>query len=96
MARGDFVDGLVLTPVNWLTPAERRRLHRDNVASLAERLRDYRPLVIVSVLKAIRPAVEEARAAARLSIPHHTVSFPGMGRQAEFRRDMAGLLDLLP
>src|SRR5215216_3912770 len=79
--RGYFLDDLILTPVNWFTQAERRRLHRANIASLSERLRSYQPLVIVSVLKTIRPAVEQARITAGLDIPHYAVSFPGMGQQ---------------
>ncbi len=94
--RGYFLDDLVLKPVNWLTATERRNLHRENIPLLAERLQVYRPRVIVSVLKAIRHAVEEARGAAGLDVPHHTVSFPGMGRQAKFRREMASLVDSLP
>jgi hypothetical protein len=94
--RGYFLDDLILTPVNWFTQAERRDLHRSNVRSLATRLSAYQPLVIVSVLKAIRTSVEEARTTARLDVPHYTVSFPGMGQQARFRSEMAALLDRLP
>jgi hypothetical protein len=96
MARGYFLDDLVLAPVNSFSRAARRRLHHDNTASLAGRLQAYRPSVVVSVLKAIRPAVEQARVAAGLDVPHYCVSFPGNGKQPEFRREMAALLHELP
>jgi hypothetical protein len=94
--RGYFLDDLVLTPVNWLTNAERRRLHEENIISLAQRIARYRPSMIVSVLKAIEPAVERARLAAAVDVPHRCVSFPGNGRQGHFRAEMAALLHEFP
>ena len=70
---------------------------------MAERLREYRPLAIVSALRMIRSAVEEARVAAGLDVPHYVVPFAGHGLQtvfqremAAFQREMAALLPRLP
>ena len=33
---------------------------------------------------------------AGLMVPHHSISFPGTGRQDDFRREIAAILPYLP
>ena len=57
-------------------------------ASLAERIAEYRPLTIVSLLRSIRKDVEIAAAMAGWSVEHINTPFPGMGWQDKFKDEM--------
>jgi hypothetical protein len=48
---GWYLDDLVLSPVNHLTPSERQTQCKAALKSLAERIADYRPLAIVSLMR---------------------------------------------
>ncbi len=95
-ARGWYLDDLVLTPVNHLHAAERKRRCRDAEQSLAGRIARYQPRAIVSVLLGIKDNVEAAAISAGSSAPRFAVPFPGNGQQARFRREMAPILPRLP
>ncbi len=95
--RGFFLDDLVLSPVNHLTPAQRRQQCEDAIPSLAERLSIYRPLVVVSLMLAIEDMVEAAINQAGLySAAHCSVPFPGTGQQNRFLEKMAAIIPQLP
>jgi hypothetical protein len=54
----------VLTPVNALPKAQRVAKCLAAQASLTERIRDYQPLAIVSIMRSIGDIVSEAAVAA--------------------------------
>lgn len=89
---GYFLDDLVLTPVDTLPIPARRPMYAAAVPLLAQRLSGYQPAAVVSILKRISSHVEEAISVAGLLVPHHSVSFPGTGRQGDFRREIAAIL----
>jgi len=91
-AAGFFLDDLSLEPIDWQTASQRKRAHAANVASLATRLRDYRPQAVVAFLKAIEPSVRDACRQAGLASVPSAVPFPGNGQQANFRRELGALL----
>jgi hypothetical protein len=76
---GWYLDDLVLTPVNHLKPAPRRAAWREARDGLASRIAEYKPLVIVVLLKGIEPIVREAAVAAGSTATIYKVPFPGMG-----------------
>ena len=92
MAAGMYLDDLVLEPVNWLSRSERQAMHTSNVVSMTNRICEYQPLVVIAFMKAIRKPVEEAVTASGCNCPVYTVSFPGNGRQADFRAEIAAIL----
>lgn len=92
MAAGMYLDDLVLEPVNRLPRSEKKAMRTSNVPSLAGRIREYQPLAVIAFMKAIRRPVEDAVAASGCGCAVHTVSFPGNGRQAEFRAEMSAIL----
>jgi putative transcriptional regulator len=96
--RGYFLDDLSLEPINSVTRGKRGRRLTPDVELLAERMSGYQPELVISLLKRIRPYVADAMSKAGLdpNKQHRTVSFPGMGQQANFRREIAELLMLLP
>jgi hypothetical protein len=53
-ALGWFLDDLVLTPVNALPKAQRRAKCLAAQSSLSERIREYQPLAIVSIMRGIK------------------------------------------
>jgi hypothetical protein len=95
-AYGWYLDDLVLTPVNHLSNSQRRTLCHAAQQSLAERIADYQPESIVSLLKSIEPFVRGAAIAAGSNATLYAVPFPGMGQQVKFRDAMTQLVPKLP
>src|SRR5687767_7803611 len=59
-AYGWYLDDLVLIPVNHLTPSQRKAKCLEAQSSLANRIAEYRPLAIVSLLVRIKHIVDAA------------------------------------
>jgi hypothetical protein len=95
-ALGWYLDDLVLTPVNQLRPTERRAACVAARSSLAQRIAEYQPLAIVSLLHSIREDVAAAASTANSAANLYTVPFPGMGQQVRFQTEMKAILPLLP
>jgi DNA-binding transcriptional regulator YiaG len=93
---GYFLDDLVLEPLDKIPIGKRTPIFRRNVPLLAKRIAEYAPAVVVTVLKRIRPYVEDAISKTNPNIKHYCVSFPGNGQQANFRREMAEIVPSLP
>jgi len=95
-AYGWYLDDLVLVPVDRMRPAQRREACLAARSSLADRIAEYRPQAIVTVLLRIKEIVEAAATAAGSDAPRYAVPFPGNGQQARFLREMADILPRLP
>jgi len=93
-ARGWYLDDLVLTPVNKLTKSERKAKCREAQDSLAERIKEYQPLAIVSLLLGIEDIVKAA--ADGSGARFYAVPFPGNGHQRRFHAKMASIIPKLP
>ncbi len=70
---GWYLDDLVLEPVNRMTWSERRAACRSAGASLADRIGEYQPLAIVTVLLRIKDIVDAAAIAAGNDAPRYAV-----------------------
>ncbi len=95
-AYGWYLDDLVLTPVNHLKRARRKKECRDAQSSMAARIKEYQPRAIVSLLLSIRDIVEAAAIDAGSNARLFAVPFAGMGQQLRFLEKMAHILPLLP
>jgi hypothetical protein len=95
-AYGWYLDDLVLTPIDKLSPAERERQCRDARPELAARIAQYKPCAIVSLLYRIRADVEAAAIVAGTTAPRFAVPFPGNRQQTRFQEKMALILPQLP
>ena len=95
-AYGWYLDDLVLTPVNNLQKAERRKQCRDAQNSFAERIVNYRPQAIVPMLFSIKEIVKAAADEAGSNAPIYPVPFAGNGQQRRFFQEMARILPKLP
>lgn len=89
---GFFLDDLVLTPVNHLSPRDRAARNLAAIPSLAARLATYQPQAVVGIAKTISEPLTQAHAQAGLDCPLHVVAFPGTGQQANFRRELTAIL----
>jgi hypothetical protein len=78
----------VLTPVNHLKGLPRKAKWLDAKDSLADRIAEYQPLAIVSLLLGIQGIVDAAAIAAGSNAPRFAVPFPGVGQQMRFRTAM--------
>ncbi|WP_111732462.1 hypothetical protein [Roseovarius amoyensis] len=92
---GFYLDDLVLEPVNWLSRSERQAIHSASIPSLAMRLKDYEAPLVVAFMKGIAAPVKAAIAASGTSCQFEVVSFPGNGRQGEFRSAMTAIMPKL-
>jgi hypothetical protein len=90
---GWYLDDLVLTAVNQLTPRERRAAHLGAAQDLQRRIAEYRPMAIVCLLKSIGPVVRAAASRAGFDGPFFEVPFPGNGQQHRFHLQM---IDIIP
>jgi hypothetical protein len=95
-AYGWYLDDLVLTPVNQLTKSQRKAKCLDAQNSLADRIAEYRPLAIVSLLLSIKNVVDAAAIRAGSNACRFAVPFPGMGQQTRFQTAMASIIPKLP
>jgi hypothetical protein len=90
---GYFLDDLVLEPIQHIP---RTPIYRQNIPLLAQRITQYEPEVIVTLLKRISRHVEDAISLSGLKVHHDWVPFPGSGQQANFRLKMEKVRLLLP
>ena len=93
---GFYLDDLVLEPVNHLDNARRRSLCRESIASLVERLKDYKPQAILILLYSIKPMVLQAMGEAGILFEPFSTPYPGFGNQPRFRKAMAQIIPHLP
>ena len=95
-AYGWYLDDLVLKPVDKLPKSQREALCIGAMKSLADRIVEYSPRAIVSLLVRIGPIVETAAIMAGHAGRRFSVPFPGMGQQARFHGEMQHILPALP
>jgi hypothetical protein len=95
-AYGWYLDDLVLTPVNRLGTSQRKVLCLEAEKDLADRIAEYRPLAIVTLMLGIKSIVYAAAATAGCKADLFAVPFPGMGQQGRFHEAMADILPKLP
>jgi hypothetical protein len=91
-ANGCYLDDLSLVPVNAMGPVARGRALRESIQSLAKRIIEMEPQVVVAVLRKIGPHVRQAVQFAGLPIVFRSLPFPGQGHQKKY---MAGLESIL-
>ncbi|WP_407114130.1 hypothetical protein [Bradyrhizobium sp. LMG 9283] len=95
-AYGWFLDDLVLTPVDKLSPTERKATCLAAMDGLRDRIAAYQPLAIVSMLISIKSIAEAPAKAAGSNAPRYGVPFPGMGQQTRFHNAMLEIVPSLP
>jgi hypothetical protein len=93
---GWYLDDLVLTPINQLTPKERKAKCEAAQAKLALRIAEYRPEAIVCLLSRIDKFVRAAAIASGSDASFYSVPFPGMGHQKRFHAKIKKILPKLP
>jgi hypothetical protein len=92
-----YLDDLVLTPVNALTdPSERKAKCLEAQNGLANRIAEYQPRAIVSLLLSIQKNVGAAADKAGSNAKRFAVPFPGMGHQSRFKAEIARIIPELP
>jgi hypothetical protein len=96
-AFGWYLDDLVLDPVDHLDDRERRAMCVAARCKLAERVAEYQPLMIVSLLRSIREDVEKAAEMAGCAVEPLNAPFPGGGwHETPFRNEMRSRWATLP
>lgn len=93
---GWYLDDLVLTPINHLTPSERKARCRNAQSKLANRIAEYQPEAIVCLLSRIEKFVWAATIASGSTARFYSVPFPGNGHQKRFRAEMKKIIPKLP
>ena len=92
---GFYLDDLVLEPVNQLTPRDRRIACKQSIAPFAKRLKDYKPVAVVILLRSIEGMVAEAMQQAGLRYQPFCTPYPGFGNQRRFHQAMAEIIPQL-
>jgi hypothetical protein len=95
-ARGWYLDDLIQRPLGKMTPRQREDAHWNAADSLRDRIKEYRPLAIVSLLDRIKRVVQCAADKAGSNARVEAVRFPLYGQQPKFQSEMALILANLP
>jgi hypothetical protein len=85
-ANGFYLDDLCQEPINHLSDRDRswiRHLYQEN---LAERLKEYNPLLIISTPKSINDNVDTAMHRAGLRVLHLSLPFPMYKGVANYKK----------
>jgi hypothetical protein len=92
---GWYLDDLVITKaVNGLKGAARKAELRAALPSLRDRIGEYRPLAIVSLMRGIEDIVVEAAANSNAKV--YRLPFPGNGYQNKFHHELVKIAPTLP
>lgn len=96
--RGWYLVDLCRTPVNHLTPRERRQAHDEGVTGLARTIRRLRPGAVVLVVRMISPSVCRALQLAGWVGPYCELPYPGRWATAQhqFAKGFRVVLRTLP
>jgi hypothetical protein len=93
---GCYLDDLCHAPVNQLPNQERNARRTAGVHGLADRIRRYQPLAIITIMRAVLPYLEQALEMANLSVlPYYALPFPGQGHQMQYIEQLTGILQQL-
>jgi hypothetical protein len=94
--KGFYLDDLCLIPTNKSNESFRNQVYEDSIDSLATRLLEYRPQVIIVFLKRIVGPINEAIQKVDLGeYFYYNIPFGGMGHQLKFISQLAEILDEL-
>ena len=94
-ASGCYLDDLVLVPVNKFSGRIQKQARRQAIPDLATRIRQYRPRVVVALLKRIERDVSDAVDQSGVDARFYVTRFPGNGQQGQFKSDVQKLLPIL-
>lgn len=92
---GCYLDDLVLRPINKTPGHERKQQCERSIPDLANRISDYNPRIVISLLKKIEVYVKRAVCQSNVDVTFYATYFPGNGQQQKFQRDIECLLPIL-
>ena len=91
---GFYLDDLSLITINNAGPQTRQQHNREGVPALANRLKDYKPEVVICIMLAISDYVKDALEKSKLpaATPYYAIPFGGNGQQGRYRQKLAAIL----
>lgn len=92
-SNGFYLDDLCQEPINHLTESEKKQARKAYEASLSDRLKEYKPLVIMSTPKSIEKNVNSAINLSGLRIENYSLPFPAMSNQHKYVEELSRLLN---
>lgn len=88
MKNGFYFDDLCQEPADNLGDTKRRNARKAYESDLADRIKKYQPLIIVSLLLSIERNVDNAILKAGLDIPHIAITSPFRGRHLVYMKEL--------
>jgi hypothetical protein len=93
---GCFLDDLCHIPVNYETKAERHQEHERGVPQLSERIKEYKPDYIITIMLGIRKHIKKAMLLSRQHvIKDYAIPYGGNGHQNRYKENLAEILQEL-
>jgi len=89
---GFYLEDLCDEPINHLPKRERKAKRNENIETLAKKLKQLNPEVIIVVMKSIQRQVKGAIKIAGLNPKYYAIPFPSRGWQKEFEKQLKGIL----
>ena len=80
MKNGFYLDDLCQEPIDDIDEAKKRKARKAYEQNLSIRIKEYKPLIVVSLIKSIERNVDNAILKSGLNIPHIAITSPFRGR----------------
>ncbi len=90
--KGVYLDDICLMPINKLDERERKQCIENSVSSLAERIKVYCPIVVVSMLKKIEMDIRKSLRIAGVNPQLYSLPFGGNGHQNKYIEGLAEIV----
>lgn len=90
--KGFYLDDLCLMPIDKLDKKQRRQCIKNSVQSLAERIKMYSPIVVISMLKSIKTDVLESVHFSGVNAQFYSLPFGGNGHQNKYIDELSEIL----
>jgi hypothetical protein len=91
--KGCFLDDLCHVPVNKLQDDQKDQRRKQNVPLLANRIKEYKPTLIIIVMKEIAKLVRDAISQSGLhTIENYEIPFGGNGNQKRYKTELSNIL----
>ena len=93
---GVYLDDLCLTPINKVEKTKRKKAHRENIIPFSEKIKNYNPEILISVIKGIHKSLRKSIELAGLGkSPYYSLPFPSFGNQQKYVKELVPIIQNL-
>ena len=87
-----YLDDICLTPIDNMANNQREQMLQNSVVDFSNRLREYKPKVIIVALRKIIPYATEAISLSGIEATYYQIPFAGNGHQNKYITELTAIL----